>query len=351
MSLPLCELNRGEAGQNALPIRSPLPSGGYQISYNLAEGSTVSVPHPPASFDPLTASAETLEEYGLPPRPPAGSAALAEWEEEMEHLGPQSNELCSSSTESFSEPGEEGSLFPEEEENEEGEASNGQADAWAGFVSTYFEDPEKFRAVEGNFVQPSTFTSSCRPNKVSSWVGLGGYNGAKGLMQAGVTVEYLGTILLWYEWLRGKDPKNIPPEPITQLEHVVEDADVIHVRVSYNSAKHKAFFYMNDWTQEKPGWMIVRKFNGAKWYNGKTAEWINERGSVGHKPLALKKFSPVHWFGARAEEGDGSLHAVGHLKHTHLVMKINSNPTMAQPSTLETPESFTTRFKRCSPTK
>jgi hypothetical protein len=349
MDVPMCRLNSGEAGQNAIPTRSSLPGGGFAVSYALGDGTTVSVPHPPSEFDPLTASQESLEEYGLPPRPSSPGAARTEWEEEMSTLGEQSDQLCVTSTENLSEPDSGSPLLPEaEEETSEEEGEKGQAPAWSGFVSAYFKNPEKFRAVEGTFVQPTTFSGNCSNAKVSSWVGIGGYNGAKGLMQAGVTVEPDDEIYPWYEWLHGDDPKNIPPEPITQLKGVVEPHHVVHVRVSYNTTTHKAFFFENDLTAEKPGWMIVRPFN-EKWYNGKTAEWVNERGSVNNHPIDLKRFSPVAWSGARAEESDGTLKALGQLDRTRLSMKVGSNAAMAIPSTLESAEAFTTRFKRCSP--
>lgn len=71
--LPSCE---APTDQQMVESRKELKDGGYATVYSF-EGMTVELPTPPGSFDPLSASAEELEEYGFPPRP-TDPEALAE---------------------------------------------------------------------------------------------------------------------------------------------------------------------------------------------------------------------------------------------------------------------------------
>lgn len=50
------------------------------LGYDCGGGITMTVPQIPAGFDPLTATADQLQAYGYPARPPAGTALYAAWQ-------------------------------------------------------------------------------------------------------------------------------------------------------------------------------------------------------------------------------------------------------------------------------
>ncbi len=61
------------------PRTRPLAGGGTETSYRLGEGQMLYTATPPSSFDPLTATAQELEEFGLPPKP-SDPEMREEWE-------------------------------------------------------------------------------------------------------------------------------------------------------------------------------------------------------------------------------------------------------------------------------
>lgn len=72
-------------GYDAWPLTSTtaLPGGGEAYAYDEGSGDVVTTIVPPSSFQPLTATAAQLAEYGFPPRPAAGTPTYTDWFKEM----------------------------------------------------------------------------------------------------------------------------------------------------------------------------------------------------------------------------------------------------------------------------
>jgi len=117
--------------------------------------------------------------------------------------------------------------------------------------------------------------------------------------------------------------------------------------MSYSQANHVLNFYVANNTREKAQAVVIRRFPGNVFYNGSTAEWIDERPSVGGTPAPLKNFDSVTWRGARVLENDGDYVKVGNLPRTRINMK-SGRRLLASPSPLTTDgKSFTNTWHRC----
>lgn len=161
-----------------------LPDGGKIYTF-VIDGIENNFPVPPEGFNPLTASDETLETYGFPPRP-VDKEELTEWKENMAAYKttpipeieqtdrvhganiPVPNMLTTFSS---------------------SDIRNSYSTNWSGYVAK--GGTNAFAQVQGDFVQP-TIQSGCANNTYeSTWVGLGGYNSGK-LVQTGTAMNTSG---------------------------------------------------------------------------------------------------------------------------------------------------------------
>jgi hypothetical protein len=346
--LPSCDARTSEARGNALAHTELLPGGGYSMNYQLANGETIERPVPPEGFDPLTATAKELETYGLPPRP-SNPEALEEWEESMtgyESVTPEPTGLCETSMETGEEVG-----APEET------GGPNQSQAWSGFVAVDHAHPRRFRVVRGTFVQPSaSFDAGCHEPKEVSWVGLGGWNSSHGLMQDGTGIgPNENDVYAWYEYLNEGKKGSINITRISELEGFITQEAVVTTSVSFSkgAGQEIATFYISEkhGGQSRGRPVVIKRFDGEEFYNGGTAEWIDERPSINKAPTPLREFFTIPWSGMWAVEGDGDEVKPVVLPRERITMKKGpEGKVLAEPSALGPKgNGFIDTWHHCSP--
>jgi hypothetical protein len=292
----------GTSGQCTPQRLSPtavgaLPGGGQE--YVFGHGRSVgTVLVAPAGFRPLTASAAKLAEYGFPPRPSGGSA-LAGWRYAMSRYRRTAPEVtlgCAQAVASTS-PAAEASVAPAA-----GQISM-SSETWAGY-DAYGPNHHYFAAVHGYFVQSKLGSHTCSPaGSEGSWIGLGGgYYGSPAsisgsLIQGGTAIngpsgvhgKPPGKYAMFYEYVVFSTHENKPVYGPT-----VRPGNKIFVYVDYQTSNHKADIYIEDTTTGRTEG-LERKLP-AYYYDGITADWINERPGT-----TLADFTPTAFTGAQAQ--------------------------------------------------
>jgi hypothetical protein len=161
---------RASFGMDVAPLvaKRPLPGGGTVYIYDVA-GLKVRSPIPPAGFDPVTASAAKLAEYGFPPRP-AGGQALRTWLTVLRKAHPATP------------PGHLMVGHPAERLSAAPAVTVEDNPIWAGNMAT----SETYTNVYAYWLEPSIAKADCPTDyqMESTWAGLGGWH-SDILVQAG----------------------------------------------------------------------------------------------------------------------------------------------------------------------
>ncbi|MHB8262196.1 MAG: G1 family glutamic endopeptidase [Acidimicrobiales bacterium] len=319
-----------------------LPGGGSLYTYDV-NGSTQEYPVPPNGFDPLTATASQLQEYGFPPRP-ADPGGLAQWRSVWSHYRstptpdvwtvPQGDGLGSSPSQN-------------PVANIIRTVTNGTeiSENWSGWEATPpgespggTADPNPFTSVLAVFVQPPTPYTPCAQAWESEWVGLGGdYSGA-GLIQDGTTIQPSSipgigpSAYTWYEYLNGHGSG---PSEITTGSVTVKPGDDIYAYVSYSKTTKKASYLILD---EMTGQQQSHtQNNAAPYYSGTTAELINERpANPSGQYSPLYNFHKADWTLEAAQyknDKHASPQPLNLFKNHKIIMENSSGKVLAEPAT------------------
>ncbi len=294
----------GDRGQSCAPQRlsptavDPLPGGGQEYVFGRA-GSVGTVLVAPAGFRPLTASAAKLAEYGFPPRP-SGASALAGWRYAMSRYRRTAPEVtlgCAQAEASTSPTAATASVSPAARQISK------SSQTWAGY-DAYGSNHHYFAAVHGYFVQSKLGPNVCSPPGMEgSWIGLGGgYYGSSAslstsLIQGGTAIngpsgvhgKPPGTYAMFYEYLVNPTHENKPV-----YGPKVRTGNKIFVYVDYQTSSHKADIYVEDTSTGKTEGLEHKL--ASYYYDGITADWINERPGV-----TLADFTPTAFTGAQAQ--------------------------------------------------
>ena len=289
----------------------PIEGGGLDYQFDTPDGEVVSSPIPPVAFDVLTATADELDQYGLPPRPTAVTE-LASWVASttamVVSLLADVPTLCWDPSEALLALPTDRVLFT---------TSAGPVNTtyiassiWAG-ENVRPGAGVTYTDVAGKFVQPSRL-ASCSGARESTWVGLGGSRARSdtsvGLLQAGTAYGPTGAPKAWYEYI-GRDANGnmigVTQQTITDL--TVHAGDQMSFRVQYAPATHRATFTATNVTT---GVTRVRSLASAgRYYDGRDAEWIVERPSekVGNTltPAPLQNFGEVDFTAAKVKNSSG----------------------------------------------
>jgi hypothetical protein len=295
------------------------PDGGTDTYYDIDhDGTLTDVPTPPPGFDPLSASDVDLESYGLPPRP-ANADAAAAWSAEMKgwRRNPDPG-LCDT------------------------DYRAAQSLNWAGYYAA--GSAGTYRAVQGDFRQPSSLSTTCANSTLASWTGLGGYNSEK-LIQAG-TAYLLGssTAVAWYEYL-GPNGQGIN---LTVMSGVTISAgDRIHTYEVIQTSTGQTTFYVANLTNGTSK-SVIKTLSVSTYYDGSTAEFIDERLTYSGVLTPLRRFSDVNWTNAKVFLADGTWHSLG-SQSEHAINMVNASlHTLAFPFALSSTTTFTERWNDCA---
>jgi Peptidase A4 family len=295
-----------------------LSDGGKIYSYEVGD-QTVEYPVPPESFDARTATDEQLERYNFPPRP-SDPAALAEWDKTFGNdAKPVPPGGCVSDE------------FAEEEFASEDEVTLN----WAGFENPAQGHPSHFGAVTGEYGQPAYHSTSCAEPHEVSWTGLGG-DFSSNLIQDGTGMtasEYFA----WYEIL---------PSPLVRVSLTVKSGDLIQDYVTYSGGTID--FWVYNHSRETYSHTTFTGMSGS--YNGSSAEYIDERPSVGGSLANLANFEKVNWQEGKAYNNvTGAWEGIAGSEHLRLHMWNNAEThQLAAPGFLSSGTSFQDNWLACN---
>jgi len=289
-----------------------LPGGGYVITYTGANGYSLAITVPPAGFQPLTASADQLTEYGFPGRP-SDPDALAAWEAAM------------SAYQSTIVPSAAGATEFLDGTNPSGAFQNSTTDEkypnWGGYVA--HGAAGTYVGVEASVVVPDSISCTESGNDVRGgiWLGLGGYTGSSLIQEGmdwcnGIDSGYAG----WQafgEAIDAANPEN-PPGPLCGDDLVPPAGDTVYMNMSYEGSNQTAYFYLEDEGPNGSGtaqcsFDLATSSPPNQYYDGRYADWITEQlGNPGDCIVPLVDYSEYGWSDAQATLGsNGSLVSLG----------------------------------------
>lgn len=271
------------ATSNAVTLVSstitPMPGGGENYSYTLSDGRVMNDPVPPSGFNPLDATAEQLAEYDLPARPTSGSE-LSAWNTQMSTF--KSKSVPTSTRDAFD-------FLKMSQPEGGGFVTNGTATApnWGGYNAVGGSPgTNAYVAIKDELKVPSVgYTSSCSsiygvPIMGSSWIGLGGgTNGSTALIQQGLEWcegGYMSSSPGWEMFGEALNSSNQnPPGPLCGVSTIQSAGDQLYMNMSYQSSSQTAYFYIDNVTTG----VITSCSSGisSSYYDGSTADWINEQ--------------------------------------------------------------------------
>ena len=296
------------------------PDGGSVDEYDQGGGVTARTPLPPPGFDPLHASADDLASYGFPPRPD-NPTDLNTWQADMAAWRP-TPDLGECRTQA--------------------KALIYDNDIWAGWDADSTSS-STYIALQGDYHQPAKGTTSCSPSQEVSWIGLGGYHYPR-LMQNGTGIDTSGNKYAWYEYLSATGGI-----AITKLPSVtVHSGDRIHLYlVHQTSGSGQTTFYVADNTTSTSQSKIINL--GNTYFDGSSAEFIDERPSIGGIPTNLANFGTNNWTNAQVYTKDAVWHTLGSQTNVEFDMWDSSFiHYLAFPGALTSNTTFTNYWFRCS---
>jgi hypothetical protein len=159
-----------------------LAAGGSAVNYTV-NGALVQILVPPAGFDPSTASAAQLDQYGFPPQP-KDPAALAGWQA-----------LMSAWTGAAAAP----PFLAETTATSDTVTKTN----WSGYAVT--GPSGQFTQASANYDEPTFGSSRCSTNSETTWAGIGGFSSNSALGQDGTAHNVVGLAnhQAWWEVLPG----------------------------------------------------------------------------------------------------------------------------------------------------
>jgi hypothetical protein len=313
--------NPCEPGETWLqPTAVEKQSDGGQLDDYWIDGLLNQVAVPPRNFQPLTASDEALAMYGFPARP-AAEDALAAWTDDLANWKPTPDlGLCQTTM----------------------RATVVQASNWSGYYATVSSN--LYIAAQGDYHQPTAGSTSCTSPQEVSWVGVGGvYSNA--LIQDGTGISTSGGYYAWYEYLNTSGGGI----SITKLPSVtVHAGDRMHsYTVHQTSGVGQTTFYVADNTTSTSQSVIVNL--SSSYYDGRTAEWIDERPLVNGSNSPLRNFGTVNWTNTQAQRANSTWYTLGSQPYVEVDMMDNTfSHYLAFPNSLSSNTTFTDNWFRCS---
>jgi len=289
-----------------------LADGGVASIYNY-DGLRIEMNVPPLGLDLAKATAAERTLYGLPPEPPARDAASHDqWQATIRSL-----HFVSSPPALYSDPAFRGS-------------GTAKLLNWSG----YYTGGSTFTSAFGEYVEPGAHTS-CSPNSVSYWAGLGGIY-SKDLAQNGTAQNEpgIGPDQAWWEIL--------PYAPVViqfwaSVGYVFEPETA-----TYDNGKSFNFSWYNAHTDgfQELNVVVTGGYSGAL----TSADFITERPLVNGKFANLTNFGTASWQGVNLANGV----PFGNYTNYNATMVNSAGVTLATASSLSSKESFSVTYHRCN---
>jgi hypothetical protein len=358
----------GAEHYNPVKVKS-LTGGGNLYIYDV-NGNIQEYPVPPKGFDPLTATASQLQEYGFPARP-TDPTGLEQWRSIWSHY------RSTPTPDVWSVPQGEG-LGSSPPQNPITGIINIATNStefsqnWSGWEATPpnespggTADPNPFTLVEAVFTQPQTPNTPCAQAWESQWVGLGGDEftaPGSGLIQDGTTIQpsaipFVGPhAYTWYEYLlsNNKLVNGKPSHEILKGNVSVYPGNSIYASVSYNKTTKIASYLIFDITTGQK--QSFHQKDAAPYYSGSTAELINERPLVNGSIPPLYNFNKAEWsleFAQYKGDKHASPQPLNSFKNHKIIMTssgLSGGKVLAEPATplLPPTEMSINRYHACN---
>lgn len=297
-----------------LAVVNALPGGGSSYEY-LVNGATVRFYVAPKGFDPSTATAAALDEYGFPPRP-TEATALSRWQNQMSAWN--------------------GSVTPPpflaETHTSNDSVTYGN---WSGYAVTGGADT--YTHAEAWFIQPTFGSSRCSTNAESTWAGIGGYYGSSDdLAQDGTAHNEpgIGDGQAWWEIVPGYNAV-----PVNLYGHYPYQFDA-SVRWLGNAYR----FYMYDYDSGTTVALDV----GSSTYSGDSAEAIAERPEIGGSDSNLSNFGTLVFTQTEANGVYFNNYSSNGIRHGIHMVNPDNGDDLADPDTISSYGYFTDTQKNCN---
>lgn len=301
-----------------------IAGGGESYEYNIGGFKTVFAV-PPKGFNPLTASDGALKKYGFPARP-TDKAKLAKWLQLAENCKTVSTPQVLETNFKHQVKGLKKSVktaLPGKAKNASYESYN-----WAGYVNTADGGDDSYYDVAGTFAQPTELSDSAPDSYESSWVGLGGFSSGS-LIQSG-TVLYGNSYAAWVEWL-GNDGSGVPMVEVPSV--TIDPGDTFDVEVYYDTTAQKAYFILDNQTNGNYQIAYVQ-LDSDTYFDGTSAEWIDERPEVDGELASLADYGNNFWFNCEEQNTEYGVNRIGTRPYGSIAMVGYSGDVLSGPGTL-----------------
>lgn len=292
-----------------------LAAGGSAVNYTV-NGALVQILIPPAGFDPSTASAAQLDQYGFPPQP-KDPAAVAQWQAMM-------------STWAGSAPAP--PFLAETTATSDTQFSRN----WSGYKVT--GPSGQFTQASADYNEPTFGSSRCTTNEESTWAGIGGNGSTDPLGQAGTAhnVAGLANHQAWWEV--------VPGVAMTAIN--LTTAAGHHFFASTRRITGGYQFFVEDVTTNSSQVLNVMINN----YSGDSAEAIAERPTLNGQPTNLSNFGTLTFTQSLANGNGINTYDPQGIRHgVHMTSDGSSTGTdLADPSAIGSSGSFTDTQNSCN---
>lgn len=310
-------------GETADPQITEIEGGGRKYSYALPGPSDeyMTTNEPPKGFDPLKASDEELQTWGFPPRP-ANASGREEW-----------RELVGSYEKPFVGPGCESQATTHPTQGTQ------HNELWSGYEVENPGQTNVWRAIIGTFYQPYDHGSCSFNAAETSWVGIGGQFSPR-FIQTGTEVNIYGLIHPWIEIWSGYESHfayGIPNFPIQAQAY-------IRLYAGYNPALQIAYFYI---TNDSTGQTILNEWHiGTQYYDGSSAEWVDEAPAQGESILPLLNFGQITWWANTAQTYQNYVYPIETVNNYRLTLWREGH-ALARPEPLWNQSNFSDYYYSC----
>jgi hypothetical protein len=303
---------------------SATPDGGQVDTYALPDGTQLVTATPPASFDPLTASDQSLSEYGFPVEP-TDPVQRADWLTAMSDYQsdpPPSTSLPVPASTGTSTDFAKYQIW-----------AGWSAGSWSGTSNTYV-------GVKGDITIPNPSNSCNDSNFVGFWVGLGGTNGdldQQGVECGDTALGSGASFRPWSEYANTEQPLNFCAYTTWKFSA----GDVIYNNMSYQASSKTTYWYMEDETTGVAH--SCNTTNPKGWsYSGNTAEWEAEA-----PPGETTNFGHTKFTDAYAElSSNGSWVTLGSQSNNEEIAGTSSSYYCMYPDSINSNTSFSVYFNQ-----
>ena len=308
-----------------------LADGGI-VQTRLTEFGPMYVIQPPTGFDPLTASAEELDRYGVPTKPTdSTSEEFTNWLALAQVLAGQNSASICDLDSNPSDPQIFNTVFSHN---------------WGGYVAK--QSIPAYIGVAAQWVEPAYAapTAGCATPQASIWVGVGGYK-TQSLLQAGTALTASGAHVAWYEWL--SPLSSVPMLLFTNSS--IRAGDSIYAYVSVSTNLSQVTFNVTNLSTSTYYTQRVTMTPISNFLEGTSAEVIAERitlvaGST--SSLAdLANFGTIPFTNAQVQVPDGTYRTLRATVPLQLSIVNASNVALESTSTMPSATSFSTSFLAC----